>query len=184
MKIRQLSCVAALGMMSFAAQATVYTYTGNTFDFDTINATPSHITATFDFDFANSPLASFDLYNFYSWDIQAGAVSLSSANNDTVLGFFSFDAAMNITGWYFNGTDAVSGDSAQSLSADYSFFTPNQASDIVLAQDPLRAASVYGNQGRWTAAAAADVPEPAGMLLLGIGAAACAGARRRARVPA
>jgi len=184
MKIRQLFCAVALGMMSFAAQATVYTYTGNTFDFDSINTTPSHITAQFDFDFENSPLASAGMYSFRSWDIQAGTIHLSSANDDTMLGFFSFDAAMNISGWYFSGTDIVTDDSIQSLSANYSFFSPNQASDIALAQNPLRAASVYDNQGSWTVSAAADVPEPASMLLLGIGAAACAGATRRKRMAA
>jgi len=184
MKVRQLFCAVALGFMSFAAQATVYTYTGNTFDFDTINTTPSHVTAQFDFDFANSPLASAGLYSFNSWDIQAGSIHLSSANGDDMLGFFSFDTAMHVTGWYFNGTDAVTDDSIQSLSANYSFFSPNQASDIALAQNPLRAASVYDNQGTWAAAAAADVPEPASMLLLGIGAAACAGATRRKRMAA
>jgi hypothetical protein len=79
---------------------------------------------------------------------------------------------------------AITDDSIQSLSTNYSFFSPNGASDIAIAQNPLRAASVYDNQGSWSVAAAADVPEPASMLLLGVGAAACAGVRRRKRLPA
>jgi hypothetical protein len=181
MKIIQCLAAATLGLASLTAQATVYTYTGNAFDFDTIGLAPGHVTARFEFDFDNSPFAAWDWYNFKSWDMRAGSVHLSSAQNDVLLSRFSFDSAMNITGWYFGGHDSESlsdyTKAISSLSSDYSFYAPNQASDIVIVKNPLHSASIYGNQGSWSVSA--SVPEPTSLFLMVIGAAACAGLRNR-----
>lgn len=186
MKLRQFLVAAALGMASLTAQATVYTYTGNFFDLNTIDATPSRIVATFEFDFENSPFAKkFQTYAFKSWDVQAGSVHLSSANGNVLLNRFSFDSAMNITGWFFSAIDDFDdeNETIQSLSENYSIFAPNAAGDTVMVWDSLREASIYNNQGSWTVSEAA-VPEPVSLFLLGIGAAAYAGARRQKRTAA
>lgn len=178
MKPTKLVIAAALAAMSCAAQANIYTYTGNAFDFDTIGTTP--ISATFEFDFANSPMAKYDRYEFKSWDVHSGFIHLSSANGDALQNRFSFDNSGNITGWFFNA-GKQSGNYAdgniQSLSADYSFFAPNTASDIVLIGNPLHSASIFGNQGTWTHSS--EVPEPMSMLLLAAGGMAWTSTRRR-----
>lgn len=178
MQARTFLAAAALGFLSFAAQADVYTYTGKAFDFDSIGTTP--IVATFEFDLANSPMAAYDTYDFKSWDVRSGFVHLSSANGDVLMNRFSFDASRNITGWFFNA-GKQSGNYAegniQSLSGDYLFFAPNMAHDIVLVGDPLQSASVYDNQGTWTRMA--YVPEPTSLLLLAAGGIAGAAMRSR-----
>jgi hypothetical protein len=178
MKTSKIVIAAALAAISFAAKANVYTYTGNAFDFDTIGTTP--IIATFEFDFANSSMASYDWYEFKSWDVRSGYIHLSSANGDSQMNRFSFDGSGNITGWFFN-VGKQSGDYAdgniQSLSDNYLFFAPNVAHDIVLIGNPVQSASIYGNQGTWTHTS--DVPEPMSISLLAVGGMAWIAARRR-----
>jgi len=177
MKLRQKLVATALAFVSFAAQATIYTYTGNDFTYFSSNQMTGRIVAKFEFDFANSSEAEWDIYSMKSWDMKAGAVHLSSENNDIFSNRISFDAAMNITGWFFNANNADSSQNIQSLSKDYSFFAPNNASDGVLGENQ-DIAVIFDNQGTWTITEA-DVPEPASLLLLSIGAAAYGSARRR-----
>lgn len=96
---------------------------------------------------------------------------------------FTFDAAMNITGWFFNASDTAESwlynENVQSISENFLGHAPNESHDIALLQNPLRAASVYGNQGTWTLAPA--VPEPATYLMLGAGLAAVGLASRKRR---
>jgi hypothetical protein len=176
-KLRQMFAATVLGFVSFAAQATVYTYTGNNLTFYSNSQLTGRIVAKFEFDFANSPMAEWDFYSLKSWDISAGSVHMSSENKDFFTNIISFDAAMNITGWYFNADKADHSQAIQSLSKEYIFFAPNRAHDIVLG-DIWNSGSIYDNQGTWTITEA-DVPEPASLLLLGIGAAAYGSARRR-----
>lgn len=182
MKAVRFLAAAVFCTSPFAAQATVYSYTGNTFTFDTINSTPSHVVATFDFDFANSTFASlFNTYLFKSWDVRAGSVHFSSANGDVLANRFSFDSNMNITGWYFSAYP-VSWDRAvgnvQSLSANYSAFAPNlPANDLAWAG--TETADIHDSQGTWSVSN--EVPEPASLLLLGVGGMAYASLLRRQR---
>lgn len=183
MKLRYAFSALAVALATAgAAQAAVYTYTGNTAAFDSIHSEPSRIVAHFDFDFENSYEAVNDVYTFKSWDVSYGCIKLSSAAGHDLWNRFTFDAAMNVTGWYFSAGDpdvlgAVR--SIQSLSENFIFFGPNEANDIAIVQDPFRAAAVYGNPGVWSIAP--SVPEPATYLMLGLGLAAVGLASRKQR---
>jgi hypothetical protein len=177
MELRQMLAATVLGFVSFAAQATVYTYTGNDYTFPYSGEKSTPIVAEFKFDFANSAMAQWGTYSFISWDMKAGSLHMSSENNDILLNDFSFDAAMNITGWFFDASNADRSKFIHSMSENYGIFAPNHASDIVGWGDGHAAAN-FDHQGTWTITES-DVPEPASLLLLGIGAAAYGSARRR-----
>ena len=178
MKVLQCLAAATLAIASCAAQAEVYVYHGNAFEFDSIGTSP--VVATFDFDFAHSDMAQYDTYAFKSWDVRAGSIHLSSANGDLLSNRFSFDGSRNVTGWFFNAgkpSEDYADGNIQSISENYSFFAPNIAHDIVLAGDPLQSASIYGNQGTWTTVS--PVPEPDIAVLVAAGGITCALLRRR-----
>ncbi|GGY38099.1 PEP-CTERM sorting domain-containing protein [Pseudoduganella albidiflava] len=187
MKLHQFALAAALAVATLgSAQAGIYTYTGNLATHDYIGDAPSRIVAHFEFDFENSPGAEYHMYEFKSWDVSYGSIHLSSAAGNGLMNSFTFDAAMNITGWFFNASDTAEpwlyNENLQSLSENFLGHAPNEASDIALLQNPLRSAAVYGNQGTWTLAPA--VPEPATYLMLGAGLAAVGFASRKRRAQA
>lgn len=181
MKPHKFLATITMALMSFAAQANIYTYQGNAFFVNDFGTTP--IVATFDFDFAHSSQSANDIYEFKRWDVQSGSIHISSANGDRLRSRFSFDASRNITGWYFSASSEVNDAyfwNIQSISTDYSDQAPNVAQDIVSIVDwfnPLRSAANYDYQGTWTHLP--TVPEPSSLLLLAAGGIACAGMRRR-----
>ncbi|WBS05607.1 PEP-CTERM sorting domain-containing protein [Pseudoduganella sp. SL102] len=184
MKLHQFALAAALAVAALgSAQAGIYTYTGNFATHDTIGDAPTRIIAHFEFDFENSPSAEYNAYEFKSWDVSYGSIHLSSAAGNGLMNRFTFDTAMNITGWFFNASDTAEpwnyNANIQSLSDNFIFYAPNEAHDIALLENPLRSAAVYGNQGTWTLAPA--VPEPATYLMLGAGLAAVGFASRKRR---
>lgn len=180
MKIRSAVSAVALALVSIcSAQAAVYTYTGNLSTFDSISSEPARIVAHFEFDFENSPDAGYHVYAFKSWDVSYADIKLSSAAGHVLQNHFTFDAAKNVTGWFFDATSDVDTRALaiQSLSKDFLFYAPNEATDISVIQNPLAAAYVFGAQGNWSIAS--SVPEPATYLMLGLGLAAVGFASRK-----
>lgn len=163
-----------------AQAATTFNYTGNEFTADYINASKGRLLASFTFDIADDFSGTLDDLPWtqrtpLAWSTSVGSHSMNSAMPGALGGVNLRFEKGAVTGWYFHlisDTGAV-----QSLSADYSFFAPNQAHDIAFSYvHGIDSAAVYGAQGSWTTA---PVPEPETYLMLGAGLAVVAAARRK-----
>ncbi|MFP5393339.1 MAG: PEP-CTERM sorting domain-containing protein [Gammaproteobacteria bacterium] len=162
-----------------SAQDQLYTYTGNTFDHNSITAEPSQLIAHFVFDFDHSPESASGIYSVKHWDATGAQLTFSSAQAGNDAHFrFQFDQNMNVTQWnlwVFGGQSGRSG--MMSLSSDSWL----GAVDMVL-YDAVSGpyATIYGVPGIWQISAL-PVPEPDTYAMLATGVALVAAARRAQR---
>jgi hypothetical protein len=181
----------AIGLVPSANADTVYTYTGNPFaeffGVDSCSMGVGECSLSGSFTVA-SPLPdnrAFGAITPLSFSFTDGVNTITSADSLTLnILEVATNASGQIDEWYVHYNVNAPGDTTLELTTDSELFAPSGWGDLtglvsnVSPYPFVGNASIFDDSGTWSTPAAAAVPEPSSLMLLGAGFLGLAGLRR------